>query len=300
MSEIGIIGANGYIGRHVAHEIIQRGHDTILYDIHEHSIDGHRKYLSIDLRRYEKMPAPLAEHKFIFFMAGLTGSSMNPEMNRHMIETNEIALLNVLEFLREKEVTPKIIFPSTRLVYKGQKEKPLKEDDKKEFKTLYAITKFSGEHYLEVYQNLAGIRYTIFRICVPYGNIFDDSLSYGTLNHFLAKATRGEPVVIFGTGEQKRSLIHIQDLAVTLINGGFSEKTDNDIFNISGPDVLSIREIAVKIANRYGVSVEQIPWPDITRKIESGDTIFDSSKLERILKYRYQFSFDCWLKNLEK
>jgi len=70
------------------------------------------------------------------------------------------------------------------------------------------------------------------------------------------------------------------------------------VFNIAGPDVLSIREVAEKVAARYGISVKSVSWPEMSRKIESGDTIFDSSKLEKILGYQYQCHFDSWLANL--
>ena len=37
------------------------------------------------------------------------------------------------------------------------------------------------------------------------------------------------------------------------------------------------------VAERYGVKVLSVPWPEISLKIESGDTVFDSSKLESVI-----------------
>ncbi len=297
-SDIGIIGANGYIGRHVAQSLLKKGREPILFGKQNKSIDQHKNYFKMDLCDVNTLPDHLASCNYIFFLAGLSGASSGPESNSRFVEINEIGLLNLLEYFRKKNRRPKIIFPSTRLIYKGQKDVPLKENDEKKFKTVYAVTKFTGEQYLRIYQNMFNVPYTVFRICVPYGNCMDETMSYGTFNHFLAKARNKKDITIYGDGSQKRSLIYIQDLADIIITGGLDHRTDNDVFNISGPDVLSISEIAHKIAKHFGITVNSIPWPDIEKKIESGDTIFDSSKLDGIIDVRYTKRFEMWLDEL--
>jgi len=183
-------------------------------------------------------------------------------------------------------------------VYKGKRNKPLKEEDEKEFKTVYAMTKYACEEYLKMYHRLYGIQYTIYRICIPYGNMIDGKLSYGTLNHFITKARHGDPITIYGDGSQKRTFIRINDLSRVLIKGAINTRTNNCVFNIGGGDVLSIRDVAEQIGKHFNVFVESIPWPDEAEKIESGDTIFDSSKLDKILNYQYSYSFKLWLSKL--
>ncbi|MDA3896541.1 MAG: NAD(P)-dependent oxidoreductase [Desulfobacteraceae bacterium] len=299
MADIGIIGANGYIGRHVARTLFKKGHTIVLMDKDPESIDQHSNYHQIDLCRSDKFPQDLKKARHIFFLAGLTGTSIGQATNRNFIETNEIGLLNFLEFCRTEILQAKIIFPSSRLVYKGKKNCSLNEDHAKNFNTIYAVTKFAGEQFLKIYQNCFGLDYVIFRIGVPYGNMIDDKLSYGTLKLFMETAGNGEDLLIFGNGVQKRSFIHIEDLANIIILGAFDKRTDNDVFNISGPDILSIRQVAEKIAGKYGVSVISVPWPEMAEKIESGDTILDSTKLDNILNYNYKESFAKWLKKMK-
>jgi UDP-glucose 4-epimerase len=257
MADIGIIGANGYIGRHVARTLFKKGHTIVLMDKDPESIDQHSNYHQIDLCRSDKFPQDLKKARHIFFLAGLTGTSIGQATNRNFIETNEIGLLNFLEFCRTEILQAKI------------------------------------------YQNSFGLDYVIFRIGVPYGNMIDDKLSYGTLKLFMETAGNGEDLLIFGNGVQKRSFIHIEDLANIIILGAFDKRTDNDVFNISGPDILSIRQVAEKIAGKYGVSVISVPWPEMAEKIESGDTILDSTKLDNILNYNYKESFAKWLKKMK-
>ena len=68
-----------------------------------------------------------------------------------------IGLLNLLDHLKTLEHKPKIIFPSTRLVYKGKIGIDLTESSEKEFKTIYASSKYNGELYLNMYHNLYNI-----------------------------------------------------------------------------------------------------------------------------------------------
>ena len=295
MKQIGVIGANGYIGRHIVLMLSRKGHEPFLFDKDEQSIDGRDNYHKIDLRCFETFPKQLGNLDIIFFFAGKTSHALDRVNNLNMIEGNDIGLLNFLEFCRQNSCKAKIIFPSTRLIYKGQKNRALKETDPKEFKTVYAVSKYACEQYLIIYSMLTAIRYTIFRICVPYGNSIDESLSYGTIKHFIDKAKNGQDIALFGEGDQKRSFIHINDVSNLLIQGAFSEKTDNDIFNISGPDVLSIKQVAQMIAERYGVQVRKMPWPKMEQLIETGDTIFDSSKLNKILEYCYETNFFEWI-----
>lgn len=73
-----------------------------------------------------------------------------------------------------------------------------------------------------------------------------------------------------------------------------SEKCANDVFNIGGEDY-SLKEMAELIAKKYGVGVEYVPWPDVALKIESGDTVFDSEKLDRAIGRFTNSSFVNWV-----
>ena len=60
---------------------------------------------------------------------------------------------------------------------------------------------------------------------------------------------------------------------------------------------MSIRKIAQRVAALFGAEVETVAWPEMAKRMESGDTVFDSSKLESILPYTYRHRFDDWLEN---
>jgi UDP-glucose 4-epimerase len=182
-------------------------------------------------------------------------------------------------------------------VYRGRKDTLLKEVDEKECKTIYAINKLACETYLRIYHECFGVHYTVFRICVPYGNTVGQSLSYGSIRHFFLQAKEKKNVIVYGDGLQKRTFTHVTDIARILVSGGLDKRTDNEVFNIGGPDQLAIVDVATKIAEKYGVGVDFRDWNELDRKTESGDTMFDSSKLDKIVPPDYTLTFDEWIES---
>lgn len=224
---------------------------------------------------------------------GKTGSANGFEEYDTFIDINERSLLNILNEYRRQGSKAKIIFPSTRLIYKGKKELQA-EDSEKEFKTIYAINKFACENYLKQYSDIYGIKYCIFRICVPYGTLVPNASSYGTAEFMMSKAIKGENISIYGKGSVRRTITYIEDLCKIMIEGAFNNKCINDVFNIGGENY-SLKEMAEQIASIYNVSIDYIPWPEMAKKIESGDTVFDDRKLRKNLNFNYNMSFKRWI-----
>ena len=294
MKKIAVLGANGYIARNLIY-ILQndyRDYKLFLYGIEGKSIDGHNNYTQVDMSRVEETHKIDLDCDIVFMFVGKTGSANGFDDYDSFIDINERTLLNLLSEYREQGSKARIIFPSTRLVYKG-KTGPHKEDAEKEFKTVYAINKYACEQYLEQYHRVYDVQYTIFRICIPYGTLIEDASSYGTAEFMLSKATRGENISLYGDGSARRTLTYMGDICNTLIEGALSEKTANDVFNIGGEDY-SLKEMAELIADKYGVGIDYVSWPEVALKIESGDTVFDDTKLRDRVDVSYKMSFSKW------
>ena len=149
-----------------------------------------------------------------------------------------------------------------------------------------------------MYNNLYGLNFTIFRICVPYGNLAGNDYSYGTVGFFLNKALKKENITLFGDGSQKRTFTEISDLCRVLLSGMQSEKTLNGIFNIGG-ETFSLYEAAKIVSEKFNVGIDLIDWPETDIKLESGDTIFNSDKLDAKLNYEYKGNFKKWVSELK-
>lgn len=280
------LGSNGYLGRHMAHFLNIAGFDNRNYDLQPKSVFGVDNYKTLNVTDKSAFSQLDPQVDFIFMFAGLSGTAEGFNRHEDFVRVNETGLLNLLTWMTETNCRARIIFPSSRLVYQ-EKKGLLNEGDPKETRTIYAVNKLAAENTLWMYQNAFGIDYTVFRICVPYGNLFDNHFSYGTMGFFLNKAQNNEDIVLFGDGTIRRTFTHVEDICRIIIKTVQSEETRNGIYNIGGEN-LSLHEAAGLVANKYGVQVKFADWPDLALKLETGDTVFDDAKLRKTGFGQYQ------------
>lgn len=279
MSKCAIIGSKGYIGKHLEYYLKQKKNDVVCYDVVEsEDVNYHR----CDLTDFESVRRTIdLKVDYIFMFAGLTGTYVGFDKANIFVNVNEMGLINLLNCIRESKYRPKIIFPSTRLIYKGA-NKALKEDDEKETKTIYAVNKIACENLLYVYRQNFDIPYTIFRICVPFGNMFSDDYSFGTIGFFIRQASNDRRITLYGDGSIKRTFTSMHDLCKQIVEVGMERVSDGEIYNIGG-HTYSLRNAAEIIASYYKAEISFISWPERDLKMESGSTYFDSSKIERVM-----------------
>ena len=279
MSKCAIIGSKGYIGKHLEYYLKQKKNDVVCYDVVEsEDVNYHR----CDLTDFESVRRIIdLKVDYIFMFAGLTGTYVGFDKANIFFNVNEMGLINLLNCIRESKYRPKIIFPSTRLIYKGA-DKALKEDDEKETKTIYAVNKIACENLLYAYRQNFDIPYTIFRICVPFGNMFSDDYSFGTIGFFIRQASNDRRITLYGDGSIKRTFTSMHDLCKQIVEVGMERVSDGEIYNIGG-HTYSLRNAAEIIASYYKAEISFISWPERDLKMESGSTYFDSSKIERVM-----------------
>lgn len=278
-----VIGANGFIGKHIV-DYLQRhyGMEVHCYDVVEQS--DLPNYHCVDLTDRQAVENIDLNVDYVFDFAGLTGTYAGFDAYEKYVSINEVSLLNLLDAIRKSSYRPKVIFPSTRLVYRGV-DKPLKESDEKESKTIYAANKLACEGYLQAYRDSFDIPYIVFRICIPYGNLLSSDYSFGTVGFFIKQAKAGKDITLYGGGNIKRTFTHMEDLCYQVIEGAMAKNSDGEIYNIGG-ETLSLKEAAEIIAVKYGVKVTAVPWPEHDLRIESDHTFFDDAKIQSLLSLK--------------
>jgi UDP-glucose 4-epimerase len=293
-----VIGANGYIGKHLVGQLSQLNYDITCYDIQSDSFfpNSSNDYFKLDIEDKEKIETIDFSCDYLFYFSGLTGTYNSFSICDSFINVNEIGLLNLLNCVKMLDKKPKIIFPSTRLVYQGNETKELAENDTKEFKTIYAITKFNGEQYLEMYQRLYNIPYTIFRIGVPYGNMYDNIFSYGTIGFMLSCIKQKSEITLYGEGNQGRTFTHVTDICMQILKVSVEFESNCEIYNVCGENY-KLKEIAQILARKFNVNIKNIAWPEIDLKLESGSTNFDFTKIKSIYHEDLLFDFKNWIEN---
>ena len=266
--KVALFGSNGYLGPQLAYDFGRRGVEVVGFDVPDCDVTD-----SSFWERFE----PSAYDEILFF-AGKTGTEKSFVEADSFCAVNEMGLLGLLKRIAPLgEKAPKVIFPSSRLVYKGT-ESALKEDDPKEAKTVYAANKLACEFLLQAYNIRYGIPYSVVRICVPYGSLVSRDYSYGTIGFFVRQAANGGPITLYGDGKIRRTFTHVGDIAEAVYRLASSDVIG--VFNIGG-HTYSLGEVAGMIARQKKVAVEFVGWPDVAFRLESGSTFFDDGRLCR-------------------
>lgn len=266
MKRIAIFGAKGYLGRQLTYYFSRKDDLCTGFDVPTCDVTNVGFWNAFDPKSYDA----------ILFFAGLTGTERGFDEALKFTSVNEFGLLNLLTKLAPLGPSaPRIVFPSSRLIYKGR-TKALKESDEKEVKTVYAVNKLACEGYLAAYSNRFGLPYNVIRICVPYGSILSAEYSYGTIGLFLKQLEEKGLITLFGGGVVRRTFTHVEDICRSvdvMVRGGI-----NGVYNVGGTD-LSLFECAQLLARKHHGAVQAVDWPSVAFAIESGSTVFDATKL---------------------
>lgn len=282
-------GAGGYLGKHMVYALRQNGDEVVI----PLASDGGR----LDLTRLNALVNIDWNVDAVYMFAGVTGTGVSFDQYDKFLLGNEFSLLNVLDSIRRSSARPRVIFPSTRLVYQGS-DTPLLENATKESKTLYSVNKIACEHYLHAFSNAFSVPYTILRICVPYANMLGQEYSYGTIGSFISQASKTGRIRLYGGGTVRRTFSHIEDLCRITLLTAEHPGTVNKIYNMPGDD-LSLYEAASFVAARLGATVECVDWPELDVRIESGSTVFDGALILDTLQTVVHHRFSDWATIIE-
>ena len=288
-----VLGARGYLGRHIAASLVADGHRIAAYDLPGSNPDIPFPVQSLDVSDSSQWQSVDTDVDAIFAFSGLSGTHRSFDHYADYLAANELGLLHLLDLLRRRGHRPRVVFPSSRLVYAGRTE-PLDESAPKESKTIYAANKIACEAFLNAYWAACQIPFVVYRICVPYGNLLGGSFSYGTIGAFVEMARKQKNITLFGDGSLRRTFTHVGDVCRQICSTALLPETLGGIFNVSG-ETLSLSQVAELVAARFGASVSYSPWPESEWAIESGDTVFDSSKILGLLPNPPLQRFQDWI-----
>lgn len=292
--KITIVGSNSFIARNLIYTLKQDNeHELFCYDREESQKDFNVKYTQICVTEENEFDKVNFNVDIIYYFVAITGTHdgfINPSL---YIKVNELAFVDFLSKYVQKKSSAKIIYPSTRLIYSGS-DNLLREEDKKSFNTVYAVNKLAAEEYLNIFSNYYNIPFLIFRICVPFGSLIPNASSYGTLEFMINKAENKENITLYGDGSLRRTFTYMGELCEVLKKPLYID-FDENVYNIGGIDY-SLEEVAKSIAKHYNVDVEYTPWPENALKIETGNTVFDSSNLDNIIKMKYKTTIEKYIK----
>jgi len=245
-----VTGGSGFIGSHIVDKLITEGYDVTVLD---HRVRPHRdevEFVDVDLLDLQSMIQATRGFDYIFHLAAVSNVNYAYDHPVYTIKLNNVGTANVLEGAKQNGVK-RVIFASTVWVYTGSDGQEV--DESSPFYMpgaghIYSSSKISSEFYINDYQILYGLPFTILRYGIPYGPRMREEL---LIPIFLGKAFSGEPLTIQGDGSQFRNFVYVEDLAEANVLS-LSDSAKNEIINLDGKRKVTIKEVADTIKKLLG------------------------------------------------
>lgn len=245
---IGVIGGSGFIGSHVVDKLLEHGHEVTVFDIKKpHRADVSHIY--IDILDLSKTTVALTGYYDVVYLLAAV-ADVN-DVYRNPVEAtavNVVGVVNTLEAARRNDIS-RVILASTTWVYELTSEtEEVSPFYVQKANHLYTSQKIAAELMCYNYQRMYNQNFTILRYGVPYG----PRARGGTvLETFTKRALNGEPLTIFGDGNQFRNFIYVEDLA----EGNVAALKDigiNETYNLEGVRPVTVREVAETVQKLVG------------------------------------------------
>lgn len=209
----------------------------------------------------------------VVHLAGESGAAWSLERPLRDLHGNVGAQLVFLDVLRRVPKPPHIVFVSSRLVYGHSGARRVTERTPPDPTSLYAVHKLTVENYLKVYGRSSDLPWTILRVSNPFGPLQQpERVTHGIVNQFVFRLLAGEPIVLYGLGEQLRDVLHVEDVVRAILVSLADKRARGEIFNVGRGVSAPLREIAEAVASFFpGGKVVSQAWPESERRVETGD-----------------------------
>lgn len=201
--------------------------------------------------------------------------------------------LGLLETARRCAAPPRVVFTSSRLVYGDTGTVPVLETHPPQPSSLYGLHKLTVEHYHRLYHIHYGVPYAVVRLTNPYGPFqAPGKRGYGIINEFIMSATRGEELTLYGDGSQLRDYPFVEDVVDAILAAGLSERAVGRTVNVGLGRSVRLADFAEMIVEIAGAGrIVRIPWPDLDRKVETGDSVCSIELAQSLLDWTPRFDW---------
>ena len=242
-----ITGGAGFIGSHIANELIEDNEVTIIDNLSTGNIKNlkYPEHDNLNFINEDICKADLDELTqgidYIFHLAAMASVPLSVE---NPIKCNEINLNATVKLLESavKQDVKKIVFSSSSAVYGENKNMPLKETEPPMPTSPYAASKASCELYLKSFYESYGLNYTALRYFNVFGPKQDKNSQYAAvIPNFISALLEGHRAEIYGDGEQTRDFVYVGD--VVRANISASKSNYNGIVNVASGEKLTINQL---------------------------------------------------------
>jgi len=305
-----ITGGAGTIGLPLTDELISRGIEIVVFDLHE-QIQRLEKFINPEAIKFSGSildSAALRDAMFgcdgVIHLAAHLGVQRTERNRLRCLDINISGTNKVLDSCIMNGGIKKIIYASSSEVYGEPLENPITENAITQGKTVYAVSKLAGEELIKAYNaEFPKLNYSILRYFNAYG---PHQVSQFVISKFIHGVTLDKAPIIFGDGSQRRSYNFAKDTARGTADSIISDKTDSKVLNIGNSNepitLIDLAKKIIKIAGKEDILEVQVKNTfdntdrDVKREIYQ--RYCDTSLAKELINYESKFNLDEGIKEI--
>ena len=303
-----ITGGAGFIGSHLAEEMLERGDRVCVLDNMstgspaniQHLLDNDRfTFARCNILDKFSTERYVAESDVIYHLAAAVGVKYIMENPLKAIQFNVHGTEVILELASKWK--QKVMIASTSEVYGKNGELPYREDGDRVMgattasRWSYACTKALDEFMALAYhkeQEVPIVIIRFFNICGPR-----QTGQYGmVIPRFVRRALLDEPIMVHGDGTQSRCFTYVKDAIRAVTTLMDTEEAIGEIFNVGNTWEIQIRDLAHKVIELTGSDshIEYVPYKDVYGEgfEDMKRRVPDISKIHNMIGWRPEMELD--------
>jgi len=286
MSETMLVtGGAGFIGSHLVERLVHLGHRVRVLD---NLFQGRREWvhpaaalIEGDITDPACCRAACAGAAGVFHLAAMSKVAPSIERFEFCTEQNIIGTQNLLIAARDARVR-KVVYSGSSTYY-GNGAPPQSESSLPDCLNPYAVSKYVGEQFCEIFTKLYGLPTLTLRYFNVYGPRQPATGAYAlVLGIFLDQWRRGQPLTIHGEGAQRRDFVHVSDVVEANL-AAWHSPAQGMALNVGSGTNVSIKELANLI------SPNQVHLP--RRAGDADVTLADISRIREYLGWKPRMDF---------
>lgn len=248
MKTLLVTGGAGFIGSNLVRVVRETtGAEVVVLDNlssgYRENLDGQRvTFMQGDVRDAEAVRSAIDGCDTVFHLAASVGNTRSIDHPVTDSEINVLGTLHVLEAARHAGAG-KVVYSSSAGIFGELKTLPIREDHPIDPDTPYGASKLAGEKLCLAYAKL----YPLECVALRYFNVYGPHQRYDAYGNvipiFAHRALRGEPITIYGDGEQTRDFVNVRDVAAANLAAARTAGVSG-AFNIASGTRITINRLA--------------------------------------------------------
>ena len=283
-SPVLVTGAAGFIGSHVCAHLLRQKYRVVgLDDLSggfRDQVPAGVKFVEGSVTDVALVQQLFAEHRFeyVFHLAAYAAEGLSHFIKRFNYTNNLLGSINLINAAVNHEVKC-FVFTSSIAVY-GRNQLPMSEELVPQPEDPYGIAKYAVELDLREAHEMFGLNHVIFR---PH-NVYGENQNLGdryrnVIGIFMNQIMQGQPMTVFGDGQQTRAFSYIDDVAPVIAASIGRPACYNQVFNVGADKAYSVAELAQVVAQAMGAK------PALKHLEARNEVVHAYSAHEKVRKY---------------